>query len=1035
MKYTLKALVLILSAMFIKSIGFSQYTEQDKIVASDRDVQDVFGPVAIFNDYAVVGAPREDDNGFDAGAAYLYQWDPTGCQWVQIDKFVAESAIGVPDGTPSAQFGNVVSISGNLIAVGAYKHNHSGYIHSGAVYIYEIVAGTAVFRQKIMGQNNTLVFEGGNSDYFGHSVKLHRNRLIIGSYNDYDENGTPGSFVGGAGAAYIYTIGTYPIFDFETKLVAPVRALSDLFGFDVSIYGRYAIVGAPWEDEDEFDNATSTVNNSGSAYIYVNSGGWTLLKKIVATDSRDPDDYFGYSVDIDNNNIAIGAPYDDNNDSTLTPLVTNAGSAFFWRRIVLNWNFDQKVVASDRAADDIFGWEVATVNDKAVVGAPFEDHDISGANYMFASGSAYIFERFAPWSQTQKIVSSDRSGNDLFGQRVGISSTNVIVGAVAEDHDDIFPYTGGYNFNAGSAYIFNETILPTIPLLSSSSSTNCAPGSPVTLTITSGTLNDATHWQWYEGSCGGTPVGVGTSIVVNPTVTTTYYVHGEGCFTPGACASITVDVSNGYWHQTTQTGPRDLGKDVITDANGNVYVAGFYALETTFQGGGNPSVTVIAGSPLPYSHSYVSKYDNCGNLMWVAYAIQNNNSKSNLANSIVLDENSQHVYICGNLSEEIHFVEGTGVAGVVSPLTVSASPGANTAYVARLDMLDGHIDFVEAVAVLGSNITKLNAITINENNGRIYVGGEHSILTGSGTYKLFVQKYSPPGSGLGAINWQIDGYAHYREALHDMDFDENSGPNGSLWFVGEFGIALKLTPGVTLVSGPGLDAFVAKYDDNGGSTSEVFLRKGNIQSGEMIGEGVSVNSANGYGYITGYYRGKNTDAFEMTSHILPYTNFHSAYFVAMDGAANPVWTSAMYAGVNGAFVKGSGVSFKGNAAYFTGTYTQSNVFFDGAGGTAQNAPYIVSGASTSQIHTYVTSYNDLTGELNWLNVTTDPVSNTSMHTSSSITTDNFGNGFVVGGYMGTMGYLNGIPNSGDLVSSGGQNAFTMRVVDFDKWRL
>jgi len=40
------------------------------------------------------------------------------------------------DGVPNDQFGNAVSISGNIIAVGAsfWDHNHTG--QSGAIYIY-----------------------------------------------------------------------------------------------------------------------------------------------------------------------------------------------------------------------------------------------------------------------------------------------------------------------------------------------------------------------------------------------------------------------------------------------------------------------------------------------------------------------------------------------------------------------------------------------------------------------------------------------------------------------------------------------------------------------------------------------------------------------------------------------------------------------------------------------------------------------------------------------------------------------------------
>ncbi|MCC7505907.1 MAG: PKD domain-containing protein, partial [Saprospiraceae bacterium] len=87
-------------------------------------------------------------------------------------------------------------------------------------------------------------------------------------------------------------------------------------------------------------------------------------------------------------------------------------------------------------------------------------------------------------------------------------------------------------------------INPDIPTLSATANPIC-PGNNTTISITAGNLNKATGWYWYTGSCGGTPAGAGTSITVSPTVTTTYYVRGEGgCVTPGSCASITITVNN-----------------------------------------------------------------------------------------------------------------------------------------------------------------------------------------------------------------------------------------------------------------------------------------------------------------------------------------------------------------------------------------------------------------------------------------------------------------------------------------------------------
>lgn len=85
---------------------------------------------------------------------------------------------------------------------------------------------------------------------------------------------------------------------------------------------------------------------------------------------------------------------------------------------------------------------------------------------------------------------------------------------------------------------------PTAAMISATNTTICS-GTGTTLTF-SGDLNDATNWFIYSGSCGGTLVGTTTtsSINVNPTSTTTYYVRGEGgCVTAGVCAAITITVT------------------------------------------------------------------------------------------------------------------------------------------------------------------------------------------------------------------------------------------------------------------------------------------------------------------------------------------------------------------------------------------------------------------------------------------------------------------------------------------------------------
>ncbi|HEX2901715.1 MAG TPA: glycine-rich protein, partial [Bacteroidia bacterium] len=83
----------------------------------------------------------------------------------------------------------------------------------------------------------------------------------------------------------------------------------------------------------------------------------------------------------------------------------------------------------------------------------------------------------------------------------------------------------------------------TAPTSISGTPTVC-PGGSTTLTQVGATLGTAGVINWYTGSCGGTLVGTGNSITVNPTTTTTYYVRAEGSCNNTACATLVVTVDN-----------------------------------------------------------------------------------------------------------------------------------------------------------------------------------------------------------------------------------------------------------------------------------------------------------------------------------------------------------------------------------------------------------------------------------------------------------------------------------------------------------
>ncbi|MGB4845261.1 MAG: hypothetical protein WBP16_12415, partial [Ferruginibacter sp.] len=149
---------------------------------------------------------------------------------------------------------------------------------------------------------------------------------------------------------------------------------------------------------------------------------------------------------------------------------------------------------------------------------------------------------------------------------------------------------------------------PTLPTVTGS--TSVCPGGSTTLTA-NGSLNSATDWNWYSGSCGGTLVGTGRTITVSPAANTTYYVRGEGgCVTPGACTAVPVTITSG----PTASVLSHVGGMVCTGSTTNLRVAitggvSPYSVVINAAPGGNFTVNnYISGTNIPITPAVTTTY-------------------------------------------------------------------------------------------------------------------------------------------------------------------------------------------------------------------------------------------------------------------------------------------------------------------------------------------------------------------------------------------------------------------------------------------
>ena len=431
------------------------FFQKARLTASDMTAGAYFGgSVSISGDVVVVGAPFADPGGTNgAGAAYVFvkQGDGWG-DMTQTAKLTAS------DKAAGDRFGVSVSISGDVIVVGAPRANPELRTDAGAAYVFAKPGGVwADMTQtaKLTARTSDLY------DHFGSSVSISGDVVVIGA------PGVDTSPVVDTGCAFVFvkagdvwsdTNHVYGI------LYASDRAANDEFGSSVSISGDVVVVGARYAD-------SGGMGNAGAVYTFVKPvSGWvytsmTQTAKLTASDKADGD-CFGHSVSISGDVVVVGARYAD-----------PGGTAYVFVKPGGGWSDmtqTARLTASDKAAGDQFGWSVSISGDVIVVGARYAFPDgIGGA------GATYVFVKpgggWADMTQTAKLTASDKAANDEFGFSVSTSGDVVVVGARYADPSG--------NKNAGAAYVFVNCDSTTTTITSDSPDPSLA-GETVNVSVT-----------------------------------------------------------------------------------------------------------------------------------------------------------------------------------------------------------------------------------------------------------------------------------------------------------------------------------------------------------------------------------------------------------------------------------------------------------------------------------------------------------------------------------------------------------------------
>tara|TARA_R110000751_G_scaffold261431_1_gene360735 strand:- start:587 stop:3031 length:2445 start_codon:yes stop_codon:yes gene_type:complete len=334
-------------------------------------------------------------------------------------------------------FGNSVSTYNNLAAFGSSSTNVEALENAGKVYLAKADCNGWTIYQEISSP------EPQNYCYFGRKVFLKENTLLISGCDPQNRGAV----------VYVYEKDANDSFIYKQKLVSPFDIENEGFGYQFDLAGNNmvitainrSVVGSSYHDLYPL--------TQGVAYIYHkdNTGNWLYAQRIAASDGK-PQAHFGVSVEMDGDDLVIGAPREGN----------IAGAAYVFNKNPLTnlWYEVDKLVAYDHRGNQTkFGNNVRIDNGTIAVSSgqdPNYPYDNLIPNVANGTGAVYIFKKIEnQWFPHQKLTVTDSLSEELyFGNGLDLYNDQIAVGG----QDKFYDPTGSLSAIYGRVYMFKRDV-------------------------------------------------------------------------------------------------------------------------------------------------------------------------------------------------------------------------------------------------------------------------------------------------------------------------------------------------------------------------------------------------------------------------------------------------------------------------------------------------------------------------------------------------------------------------------------------------
>ncbi len=337
----------------------------------------------------------------------------------------------------------------------------------------------------------------------------------------------------------------------------------------------------------------------------------------------------------DNGSSPIIRPTNPTSSPTMVfPVITNYTSATLRTgdrlpNTTRTMNF-RCVIRDNRAGGGGVNWDDMQVNVNSTVG-PFVCNTPTGSPY---TGGSQV-------TLTWNVAGTNAAPINCANVKISMSANNgatfpyVLVASTANDGSEVVTLpniavtTGQGRFKveaigniffdvSNTAFGITAATVPAAPTGVTASPGTICPGGNSTL---SGTVPSGVTIDWFTGSCGGTLVGTGTSIIVSPASSTTYYARARNTtsgLVSATCTTTSVNVGVLPSSPTLASVDRDgfcagdSGTISLSASGGSGTTLNWYSGSCggTFVGSGNP---LVIASP-DFSTTYYARWStSCGN--------------------------------------------------------------------------------------------------------------------------------------------------------------------------------------------------------------------------------------------------------------------------------------------------------------------------------------------------------------------------------------------------------------------------------------